>query len=229
MPWTTSTRLADGRRDAGRARLRVTLAGGNITRSPGPLVVDVTVVGTVQPAQVADPRRRPARGRRLRQRLARRGRRGPRLARAPDSARPERAPEDPDLADCVDALSPAGPAGPAGRAARPKPGGERVHGPERRPGRRRRARSREASGIGAAIDADAPADRPGGARAWFDGARAATRSIAAIAGGDDYELLFAVPPQARAGALDAVSRQARGLPLTRIGELTREPERGSDA
>ena len=30
----------------------VTLAGGNITRSPGPLVVDVTVVGSVRPRRI---------------------------------------------------------------------------------------------------------------------------------------------------------------------------------
>ena len=30
----------------------VTLAGGNITRSPGPLVVDVTVVGSVKPRRI---------------------------------------------------------------------------------------------------------------------------------------------------------------------------------
>jgi thiamine-monophosphate kinase len=34
------------------ARTRVTLAGGNITRSPGPLVVDVTVVGSVRPRRI---------------------------------------------------------------------------------------------------------------------------------------------------------------------------------
>ena len=32
------------------ARRGVTLAGGNITRSPGPLVVDVTVIGSRQTA-----------------------------------------------------------------------------------------------------------------------------------------------------------------------------------
>jgi thiamine monophosphate kinase len=45
--------------------------------------------------------------------------------------------------------------------------------------------------------------------------------LAALAGGDDYELLFAVPKKAR-GRLRAVSRSARGLPFVRIGELTEE-------
>jgi thiamine-monophosphate kinase len=33
-------------------RLRIGLAGGNITRSPGPLVVDVTVIGSVRPRRI---------------------------------------------------------------------------------------------------------------------------------------------------------------------------------
>ncbi len=44
----------------------------------------------------------------------------------------------------------------------------------------------------------------------------------AVEGGDDYELLVAVPPSRRR-ALDAVRRLARGLPITRIGELTKAP------
>jgi thiamine-monophosphate kinase len=43
--------------------------------------------------------------------------------------------------------------------------------------------------------------------------------MAAVAGGDDYELLFSVPRGAR-GRLRTVIRQGRGVPLTRIGELT---------
>jgi thiamine-monophosphate kinase len=34
------------------AETRVSLAGGNITRSPGPLVVDVTVIGSVKPRKI---------------------------------------------------------------------------------------------------------------------------------------------------------------------------------
>ena len=44
-----------------------------------------------------------------------------------------------------------------------------------------------------------------------------------LAGGDDYELLFAAPPRHR-GAIEALSARL-GLPLHRIGELTRERER----
>ena len=44
---------------------------------------------------------------------------------------------------------------------------------------------------------------------------------AALSGGDDYELLFAVPAKLR-GPLKAVRAAIGGLPLTRIGELTRD-------
>ena len=45
---------------------------------------------------------------------------------------------------------------------------------------------------------------------------------AALAGGDDYELLFSVSARVR-GRLRTVIRQARGVPVTRIGELTASP------
>ena len=43
--------LLDGLLDLAQ-RLRITLAGGNITRSPGPLVLDVTVIGSVRPRRI---------------------------------------------------------------------------------------------------------------------------------------------------------------------------------
>jgi thiamine monophosphate kinase len=45
--------------------------------------------------------------------------------------------------------------------------------------------------------------------------------MAAAAGGDDYELLFTVPRK-RFGRLRHVRQQARGVPITRIGEVTAE-------
>ena len=79
-----------------------------------------------------------------------------------------------------------------------------------------------ASGTGAAIDAARAADPGGGARA---GSRAtgADPIAGAAAGGDDYELLFAVPRRAR-GRLATVIRQSRGIPVTRVGQLTKEPD-----
>ena len=60
---------------------------------------------------------------------------------------------------------------------------------------------------------------PAGAR-WFT-SRGRDPIAAAIAGGDDYELLFSVPARAR-GRWRNVVRHAHGIPLTKIGELTRD-------
>jgi hypothetical protein len=76
-----------------------------------------------------------------------------------------------------------------------------------------------ASGTGLSIDADAlPLDRE--AHAWFE-ARGRDPVLEAVAGGDDYELLFTVSPR-RQRRLRAVARLARGLTLTRIGVVTRD-------
>jgi thiamine-monophosphate kinase len=69
----------------------------------------------------------------------------------------------------------------------------------------------EASGLGAAIDADAvPLDE------------GATLSDA-LSGGEDYELLFAVSPRMR-GRLNTAHRIVNDLGVTRIGRLTSERE-----
>jgi thiamine-monophosphate kinase len=78
----------------------------------------------------------------------------------------------------------------------------------------------EASQVGIEIDADAlPIDAD--TRAWFQ-EHGEDPALEAVAGGDDYELLFTVAPR-RQGRLRAVGRGARGLALTRIGTVTREP------
>lgn len=73
----------------------------------------------------------------------------------------------------------------------------------------------EASGVGLKVQAaDLPIDP--GARE-----RAAARNadvLASIAASDDYELLFTVPRK-RMGRLRNVIREARGIPITRIGEV----------
>ena len=78
----------------------------------------------------------------------------------------------------------------------------------------------EASGTGARIDASLLPIHDG-ARAWFSSLDR-DPVLASLSGGDDYELLFAVTSRAR-GRLRLVDRQARGIPLTRIGELTADP------
>lgn len=193
----------------------VTLAGGNIARSPGPLVLDVTVSGAVK------PRRELTRGG---------GQPGDQVyvsgtvgaaaaglgwLREHGSGGRER-PSEPDLDECVN------------RYRRPAP---RI-----RLGRllgRSRAVSAcmdlsdgladavqqvaEACGTGARIDSTALPIHPG-AKRWFQ-ARGTDPVAASLAGGDDYELLFTISPKRR-GPLRLVERQARGLQLTRIGELT---------
>ncbi len=196
----------------------VALAGGNVTRSPGPLIVDVTVTGF-------------ARRRRV---LTRGG------ARAGDDLyvsggvgaaaaglgwwKDTKEAKDTKAIDGIEAC--------VQRHRRPEP---RVRLGALL-GRNRAASAcmdlsdgladavrqiAAASGTGARVDA-ASLPIPEAARAWF--VRAGLDPVtAAAAGGDDYELLFAVPRRAR-GRLATVVRQARGVPITRIGTLTREPD-----
>ena len=72
------------------ARYRVTLVGGNVTRSPGPAVRRRHADRPRQASQGVDPRRRPPGRCPLRHRHARRGVRRPRLARRARSAWPRR-------------------------------------------------------------------------------------------------------------------------------------------
>ena len=190
----------------------VTLAGGNITRSPGPLIVDVTVTGHARPRRVL------TRGG---------GRPGDELyvtgtvggAAAGLSWWQQRGAPIEGMEACV------------ARHRRPEP---RVRVGALL-GRNRAASAcmdlsdgladavrqiAAASGTGAEVDA-ALVPVPPAAREWF--ARTGADPVAAAAaGGDDYELLFAVPRRARS-RLATVVRQARGVSVTRIGALTRNP------
>ena len=193
----------------------VHLAGGNIARSPGPLVVDVTAVGDVRPRRILTRAGgRPGDvlyvtgaigaaaaglgwlrdgGTGLSESaeidpLTRRHRRPtPRLRIGAILGRTRTATACMDLSDgLADAVS---------AIAR-------------------------ASGTGAIIDAGAlPIPTP--VRRWFS-ARGQDPVKAAITGGDDYELVFSVPPR-RHGRLRTVVGQGRGVPVTRIGELTSAP------
>ena len=75
-----------------------------------------------------------------------------------------------------------------------------------------------ASGVGVRLEAEALPIHPE-ARAWFEAA-GLDPSSAALAGGEDYELAFTSPPAFR-GRLRHVRRQVGDLPLTPIGVVTK--------
>jgi thiamine-monophosphate kinase len=77
-----------------------------------------------------------------------------------------------------------------------------------------------ASGVGVRIDAESlPIDA--GAREWW-ASRGVDPVLAAVSGGDDYELLFAVATRT-GGALRSVARHVADPPLTKIGVFTKDP------
>ena len=77
-----------------------------------------------------------------------------------------------------------------------------------------------ASGCGARLDAGALPIEPGAA-AWWQ-ARGVDAITAAVVGGEEYELLFAVPKRG-GGRLRNVTRQVADPVLTRIGVFTKDP------
>ncbi len=191
------------------------LVGGNISRSPGPLVIDVTAIGSVH-------RRKMLRrtGARAGHALFVTGSIGAAAAGlALLAAGSARETTDEAARECVQ------------RYERPQPR-LRVAGAV--------ARSRsasaamdlsdgladaakqiaQASGTGVILDAGVLPIHPGVTR-WC--AAAGTDPVAfALAGGEDYELLFAVAPRMRSRFLSAV-RRAHGPGITYIGRLTAEP------
>ncbi len=207
--------LLDGLLEAA-SEYRITIAGGNLSRSPGPLVVDVTATGSVRPRKLLTRS-----GGKPGDALYVTGTVGSataglgwmrefRLKAGP----PE--PPEMDMATCIR------------RYLRP---GARVR-MGMLLGRNKAASAcmdlsdgvadavrqiADASGTGAVIDASALPIEPAAAR-WFSD-HGSDPVNAALTGGDDYELLFAVPGRFR-GRLRAVQSAARGLQVTRIGELT---------
>jgi thiamine-monophosphate kinase len=77
-----------------------------------------------------------------------------------------------------------------------------------------------ASGVGLRIDADLLPIDPA-AREWWT-SRGVDPVTAAVRGGDDYELLFAVPAKGR-GPMRSVLRHVADPPLTKIGTFTKDP------
>jgi thiamine-monophosphate kinase len=191
-----------------------TLAGGNITRSPGPLVVDVSLAGSVKPRRILTRSGgRPGDG------LYVTGSIGAAAAGLDWLRSRFLGTPDPDTAELKECVA---------RHRRPVPR-LRIGAIA---GRTRTASAcmdlsdwladavrqvAERSGTGARLEANALPVHPGAA-SWFT-ARGCDPTAAALSGGDDYELLFAVPPRSR-GRLRNLGRLAQGVPITRIGELT---------
>jgi thiamine-monophosphate kinase len=196
------------------AEHRVTLAGGNITRSPGPLFVDVTVTGYARRRHVL-----PRGGAHAGDELYVTGEVGAAAAGLRWLRDPSSVPIE-GMDACAD------------RHRRPQPRVRigallgRNHAAsacmDLSDGLADAVRQiAQASGVGARIDADA-IPVPAAARACFQVA-GLDPVRAAAAGGDDYELLFAVPRKRR-GRLATVVRQSAGVAITRIGVLTPEPD-----
>lgn len=198
------------------ARHRTALVGGNVTRTGGPLVLGLTAFGAVRRRRVLTRG-----GGRPGDELWVTGAVGAAAAGLAALRRgaSARAADDPDLDDCIR------------RYRRPEPrvrigtllGRNRVAraaidlSDGLADGLRQLAR---ASGAGAVVDADAIPVHPG-ARRWFAG-EGRDPVEAALGGGDDYELLLAAPRRNRRG-LRTLARLFRGVPVTRIGELTKAP------
>jgi thiamine-monophosphate kinase len=190
----------------------VILAGGNITYTPGPLMLDVTAIGAVRPRRL----------------LARSG------ARAGDDVYVTGT-----LGDAAVGLQRLLEACRTGTTLTDGPGVERYLRPEPRVragmllGRNRAASScmdvsdgladcarqvAEASDVGMTIDASTiPVAKD--VREWEE--RMGRDPLApALGGGDDYELFFTVRPAHR-GRLRTVCQQLGDLPITRIGVVTK--------
>jgi thiamine-monophosphate kinase len=194
----------------------VALLGGNLSRSPGPLVVDVTATGTVRRRRVLTRAGgRPGDALYLSGTVG-----GAAAGLARLAAGTAAATADDETAAAVR------------RYARPEPRvrlGLLV-------GRNRAASAcvdlsdgladavrqlASASGTGATLEADAiPLDADVRRVA---NARGADPLLAALGGGEDYELLFAVPPRRRKSFL-AACRLASDVVVTPVGALTAGPE-----
>jgi thiamine-monophosphate kinase len=211
LPLTDFDAMVDGFM-ALAASHRVTLLGGNITRSPGPLLVDVTAIGTVRRRRVLTRA-----GARPGDEVWVSGEIGSAAAGLQSLSAGAR--EGQAMARCEAAF------------LEPEPRVRLGVGL----GRNRAASAcvdlsdgladglhqlAAASGAGLVVDA-AAIPLSDAARAWFEG-RGRDPVAAALAGGDDYELLFTVRARERR-RFEAVRRQARGVPLTKIGVVVREP------
>ena len=212
LPPALEVRVVDGLLDGFLAladRHRVTIVGGNISRSPGPLMIDVTAVGSVRPRRA--------------------------LTRA--SARPgDEVYVTGSIGDAAVGLASLRQGGTASLAAqqerylRPEPrvraglllGASRAASAcmDLSDGLADAVRQvAAASQAGITLDADALPVAPD-VRRWHEqNGHDAIQAV--LAGGDDYELMFTVR-RAHRGRLRHVVQHLGDLPLTRIGVVTRD-------
>jgi thiamine-monophosphate kinase len=195
------------------ARHKLVLVGGNIARSPGPLFVDLTVTGTCKRRRILTRA-----GGRAEDTLYVTGALGAAAAGLTWLKRSPTAEGSPAVKEAVE------------RFLRPEP---RVRFGVIA-GRTQAASAcvdlsdgladavrqlAQASGVGATVEAGALPVHPGATEILVE---ASTILRAALSGGEDYELLLAVPRRRQRRFL-AVHRLT-GVPVTRIGTLTTEPD-----
>jgi thiamine-monophosphate kinase len=207
LPCDDFDAIADGFA-AAAASYQIHVVGGNLTRSPGPLMIDVTAIGSAKRRSVLTRGgARPGDGIYVTGSVGG-ARAGLQALRAAITSLP--------IDDCVTRyLYP---------QARVKAGVLL--------GRNRAATAcmdlsdgladgirqiAKASGVGATIDRTTIPVDPA-ARAWFE-SRDADPMLEALGGGDDYELIFTASPKLR-GRLRAVVRHG-GVAITRIGMCTK--------
>lgn len=197
----------------------VALVGGNVTRSPGPLVVDVTLTGSVHPRKLL---RRA--GARPGDALYVSGRIGAAVAglawlqqTGAETQAAAGAATD-VVAEAVRAYRRPVPRVRLGQlVARNRAASAAIDLSDGLADGVRRVA--EAAGLGAIVEAGAVPCHAA-ADLVFGGRTDAVR--AAVAGGDDYELLFAVPRRTER-AFDRTTRLVADVPVTRIGELVAAP------
>jgi thiamine-monophosphate kinase len=193
---------------------RVSLIGGNVTRTSGPAVIDVTAVGSVR------PRRALLRsGGRPGDEIYVSGEIGAAAAGLEMLRQGVAASMAGDRAACIEKHRRPQPRVRLGRAMAQARAARAAM--DLSDGLADAARQiATASGCGITLDASALPIAQGAQRWWEAAGRDVVQS--AITGGDDYELLFALP-KAWSGRLRGVRRHVAEPRLTRIATLTKDP------